>query len=62
MNNNEEYRVTPKGIFFESLLEADLIENLYDKKAQTAWTIFQLLMKKCGYIKEDTTEFERRLP
>lgn len=61
--DNEEYRITPKGIFFKSLLEADLIDNLCDRKANAAWTIFQLLMEKCGYVNnENENELERKLP
>lgn len=61
--DNEEYRVTPKGIFFASLLKAEMIESLNDEKANIAWESFQSLMKKCGYAKnENANKLERKLP
>lgn len=61
--DNEEYRITPKGIFFASLLKTNLIDSLHDKNAEETWSIFESLMEKHGYTKtESTKDLERKLP
>ena len=61
--NNETYSITPKGIFFLSLLRADLIEHAHDEKAEAAWDAFCILMEEHGYTKnKNEAEIINKLP
>ena len=62
-DEDERYSLTPKGIFTIALADAGFIENYNDRRINTAWTIFELLMEKNGYIhSEEDSEFESKLP
>ena len=52
MDDEEVYELTPKGIFALALLKTKLIEDVMDWRIDTAWTIFELVMKQNGYIQE----------
>lgn len=54
---------TPKGAFLISLLDAGLIDDIFNEKANDAWTAFKHTANKYGYFpnKEDD-EFMRKLP
>ena len=40
----EKYVITPKGIFLVALEKTGLVEDIFDKRIEAAWTIFQLMM------------------
>lgn len=62
-DENERWSLTPKGIFTVALTDAGFIENYNDRRINAAWTIFELLMEKNGYIhNEENEEFESKLP
>lgn len=54
MNEEEElYQVTPKGIFWLALNKVGLVSDMDDCRYEAAWTIFELMMKRSGYIVEE---------
>ena len=54
---------TPKGAFLISLLDAGLINDVFDEKANDAWTAFEDIAKKYGYFtNKEMDEFIRKLP
>lgn len=57
------FSATPKGAFLISLLDAGLIEDIFNEKANDAWIAFEHIVNKYGYFsnKEDD-EFARLLP
>ena len=48
----ERYELTPKGIFFSSLMRTHLITDLDDWQAELAWELFSNEMEKRGYVAE----------
>lgn len=48
--NEEKYVLAPKGIFALALQRVNLIDNVTDWRADAAWTIFELMMERGGYI------------
>lgn len=54
MNEKEElYHITPKGIFWLALNKVGLVSDMDDCRYESAWTIFELMMKQSGYIVEE---------
>lgn len=51
---------TPKGAFLITLLDAGLINDIFDKRAENAWSVYDSLMKKHGYLTDN--EFIKKLP
>lgn len=49
-DENEEFVITPKGIFLLALSDAGLIDDLYDRRANAAWKFFEISMAKHGYV------------
>lgn len=49
-DDNEEFVITPKGIFLLALSDVGLIDNLYDRRANVAWKLFELSMAEHGYV------------
>ena len=50
----EVYTLTPRGCAACALVEAGLIKGCMDPAADLFFDKFQELMKKCGYIKEES--------
>ena len=62
-DEDERWCLTPKGLFVIALEDAGLIEDINDKRVDAAWTIFDLLMEKHGYIHDDeNNELKNKLP
>lgn len=51
---------TPKGAFLITLLDAGLIDDVFDERAENAWSVYESLMKKRGYLTDN--EFIKKLP
>lgn len=49
-DENEEFVITPKGIFLLALSDAGLIDDLYDRRANVAWKFFEISMAQHGYV------------
>lgn len=49
---NEKYKLTPKGIFTSALMQTGLVENIEDWRINATWAIFQLMMEQNGYVDE----------
>ena len=54
VENEERWMLTPKGIAVVSLLEAELISDIDDVRAERFWEWFDALMTINGYVKEAT--------
>ena len=54
--DKEKYSLTPKGIFISALETSGLVEDMFDKRIEAAWTIFQLMMEQHGYVKDGDEE------
>ena len=53
-NNDEEmYRITPKGIALVSMLQCGLVDNIDDPRLEGFWALFEAGMRKHGYIVEE---------
>lgn len=50
--SNASYKLTPKGIFAMALLDSQLVESVDDHQLEVAWELFELRMKRLGYVKE----------
>lgn len=49
---NEKYKLTPKGIFTSALMQTGLVESIEDWRINATWAIFQLMMEQNGYVDE----------
>ena len=56
MMEEEKYVITPKGIFTVALEKTGLVEDMFDKRIEAAWTIFQLMMEQAGYVDNEGDE------
>lgn len=52
---------TPKGAFLITLLDAGLINDIFDERAENAWSVYKSLMKKRKCFNDDS-EFMKKLP
>ena len=54
------YRLTPKGCYTLAAIDAHLCEDLENPNLNTSFTLYELRMRRNGYIKDEhTTEKER---
>ncbi len=54
---------TPKGAFLIALLDAGLIKDIFDERANDAWIAFEHIIKKYDYfINKEKSEFMNKLP
>lgn len=53
---------TPRGAFLITLLDAGLIDDIFDKRAEDAWTAFESLMRERKCFSRVSNEFEKKLP
>lgn len=54
--DKKKYQLTPKGIFATALTRTNLVEHANDWQVDAAWTIFQLMMEREGYVKDSDDE------
>ena len=52
-DDEETYRITPKGIACLSLLQCGLVTDMNDPRIEGFWTLFENGMRTSGYIKEE---------
>lgn len=48
----DAYVLSPKGCALAALIDAGLVDDIYDEHVDTFWDIFCDLMRLHGYIKE----------
>lgn len=53
INEEERWRLTPKGIFVVALETVKLVDDINDFRIDAAWKIFDLMMERNGYISKE---------
>ena len=48
----ERYKLTPKGILYNSMRATGLLEGVTEGQFEACWILFEHDMKKSGYIEE----------
>lgn len=56
MSDETRFKLSPKGCFLCALHDAGFINSPLDESVNTklAWLSFQDLMRKCGYLKDES--------
>ena len=58
-NNTEDeemYRITPKGIALFSMLQCGLINSVEEPRFEGFWTLFEAGMRKHDYVQEEDND------
>ena len=54
IENEECWKLTPRGVAVAALLESDLIADVDDERADLFWELFVALMILNGYVQEES--------
>ena len=55
-DENAEFRLTPKGIAFMAMLKLGFLNKISESDFDDFWTLFEMRMKRSGYIEERRDE------